>query len=491
MSRKPAVGRSVLRRSGPKLLIAGGLIAIYLLTAIHHVSKPLPEGLSAAGPYRPVEQAEFLADATWLDGAGRQHTELEIFDRALEMISDARSLVVADFFLLNQFAGAANGEDHRRLSRELVDGLVERREAMPGLQALLISDPFNTLYGGVTQPLFDRLEAAGVHVIETELRALRDPNPAWSAAWRICCQWFGNSPRGGWLPNPVGETPVSLRTYLALLNFKANHRKTLVTDGPGGWAGLVTSGNPHDASSRHDNVAVYFVGAAALDLLDTELAVAAFSGGTGIPDPERAAEGANAGGTTEIRVLTESRIRDAALDMINGAGSGDRLDLFMFYLSHRGVVKALAAAQQRGVALRVLLDPNRDAFGREKNGIPNRQVAMELHRAGVPVRWCNTAGEQCHAKMLLRRDHDGAAMLLAGSANFTRRNLDDFNLETNVQVRADTRAPVIADAGAFFDSRWENEPDRVHSLPYAAYADHSRLRYWRYRLMEMSGLSAF
>jgi phosphatidylserine/phosphatidylglycerophosphate/cardiolipin synthase-like enzyme len=471
-------------------MIAAGLIVLYLVTAVHHVYKPLPEGLSAASPYRPVDHVMFLADSTWLDGAGNQHTQLEIFDRVLRMIGEAESLVVADFFLVNQFAGTANG-DHRPLSRELVDGLAQRREALPGLQALLISDPFNTLYGGVNQPLFDRLEAAGVGVIETELRALRDPNPAWSAAWRICCQWFGNSPGAGWLPNPVGEKPVSLRTYLALLNFKANHRKTLVTDGPEGWVGLVTSGNPHDASSRHDNIAVYFRGAAALDLLDTELAVAAFSGGTGIPAPERVPEESNGDGATEIRVLTESRIRDAALDMIDGAGSGDRLDLFMFYLSHRNVVKALADAQRRGAALRVLLDPNRDAFGREKDGIPNRQVAMELHRAGVPVRWCNTAGEQCHAKMLLRRDGDGSALLLAGSANFTRRNLDDFNLETNVQVRADSRAPVIADAGAFFDARWENEPDRIHSLPYDAYADHSQLRYWRYRFMEMSGLSSF
>ncbi len=50
----------------------------------------------------------------------------------------------------------------------------------------------------------------------------------------------------------------------------------------------------------------------------------------------------------------------------------------MFYLSERQIIKALIAAQQRGVQVRVLLDPNKDAFGREKNGIPNRQVAAEL-----------------------------------------------------------------------------------------------------------------
>jgi phosphatidylserine/phosphatidylglycerophosphate/cardiolipin synthase-like enzyme len=467
-----------------------GLFGVYLVTGAYHVHKPLPEGLDTVTPYRQADQVEFLADTTWLDARGGQHTEHEIFDAALDMIRQAQSLIVADFFLLNRFAGSADA-GHRPLSGEFVEGLVERRAARPEVNALLITDPFNTLYGGVMQPLFSRLEANGIPVVETDLRRLRDPNPAWSAAWRICCQWVGNSPHGGWLPNPVGETPVTLRTYLALLNFKANHRKTLVTDGPDGWIGLVTSGNPHDASSRHHNIAVRFQGPAASDLLRTELAVTAFSGGTTLRVPDLTQENRDVGTGTEIRILTESRIRDAALDMINEAEDGDRLDLLMFYLSHRAVVRALLGAQQRGVDLRVLLDPNRDAFGREKNGIPNRQVAMELHAAGVPLRWCNTAGEQCHAKMLLVRGRDGNATLLAGSANFTRRNLDNFNLETNVQLRADEGAPVMADAMEFFDARWHNEPDRIHSLPYAEYADHSRLRYWRYRFMEATGLSSF
>ncbi len=477
-------------------LIAGGLLALYLLTGAYHVYKPLPDGLDVAGPYHQADHVTFLADSTWLDDDGRQHTEREIFDQALDMIGAARSLVVADFFLLNRFAGEVD-DGHRPLSVELVDGLVQRRAQRPTLDAMLLTDPFNTLYGGVRQPLFEQLEAAGVVVLETDLRALRDSNPAWSAAWRICCQWFRNSSANGWLPNPVGGPAVGLRTYLAALNFKANHRKTLVTDGPGGWRGLVTSANPHDASSRHDNVAVVFDGLAVRDLLETELAVAAFSGGAPLAaeharsqaaDAVPAAEGA---GSAEIRILTESRIRTAALAMIDEARPGDRLDLLMFYLSHRGVVAALLEARDRGVELRVLLDPNQDAFGREKGGIPNRQVAMELQRAGIEVRWCNTDGEQCHGKMLLRRDRDGRALLLAGSANFTRRNLDNFNLETNVQVRAGAAAPVMAAAGAYFDTRWHNEPGRIHSLPYSAFADHSRWRYWRYRFMEMSGLSSF
>lgn len=471
-------------------LVTVVLLGTYLSVAIHHSIKPLPEGLHESSPYRPAADVEFLTDSSWLDATGRQHHETAIFEAALEMIGEAQNLIVADFFLINEFAGES-ADGHRPLAGELVQGLVERRAQQPGLDAFLITDPFNTLYGGVDQPLFDRLRAAGVEVVETNLNALRDSNPAWSAVWRLCCQWFENGAAGGWLPNPVGESPVSLRTYLTLLNFKANHRKTLVTDGPNGWSGLVTSGNPHDASSRHHNVAIRFRGPAALDLLQTEQAVVAFSNGTEIPIPERAPSIPANNERVELRILTEARIRDAALEMIDRAQHGERVDLLMFYLAHRAVLRALIGAHQRGVEVRVLLDPNRDAFGREKNGIPNRQVAMELQQAGVQVRWCNTAGEQCHGKMLLHLDHEANGTLLAGSANFTRRNLDNLNLETNVQVRADIEAPVVADAAAFFDTRWQNEPNRIHSLPYSAFADHSGLRYWRYRFMEASGLSTF
>lgn len=465
------------------------LALLYLSTGAFHLYKPLPDGLDVATPWRPVHHIEFLADSTWIDESGRQHTEREIFDGAFAMIEQAHSRVVTDFFLVNQFAGSASG-DHRPLSRQFVDHLVERRKEPPEIEAVLITDPFNTLYGGVSQDLFDDLRSADVSVIETDLTRLRDSNPVWSAAWRICCQWFGNSVENGWLPNPVGDTEVGLRTYLRLANFKANHRKTLVADTPGGWSGLVTSANPHDASSRHDNVAIQFTGPSALDLLDTELAVARFSGGSGISVPA-ADDALQPDSPLEIRILTESRIRDAALEMINQAGRGDRLDLLMFYLSHRGIIRAFKRAAERGVDVRVLLDPNEDAFGRKKNGIPNRQVAMELTRAGIPVRWCNTRGEQCHGKMLIRYDGTGDVELLVGSANFTRRNLDNFNLETNVEVRADAGTPVMEQVSTFFEVRWNNEPDRIHSLPYEAHADHSRLRYWRYRFMEATGLSTF
>lgn len=483
MTRSGFTPRRVLR------IAVFALLALWLAMAVFHRYKPLPEGIGVAMPARPADGVRFLADYTWTGADGRRVVEQQIFDRVLERIRGARRLIVLDMFLFNDFAGAADGDGMRPLSDEVERALLERREALPELRIVMITDPINQLYGGIHSSRLERLRAAGVEVVVTRLPRLRDSNPAWSGFWRLCCQWAGNSADGGWLPNPVGAGKVSLRTWLRLVNFKANHRKTLIADSPEGWVGLVTSGNPHDASSAHGNVALEFVGPAALDLLATERAVGAFSGFPleDLPSPPPAApvEGG------QLQVLTEGAIRDAAIEAIDRAGPGDRVDMAIFYLSHRGVIRALKRAAARDARVRVLLDPNRDAFGKQKDGIPNRPVARELVDAGVDVRWCNTSGEQCHSKFVQVVTGDGRAELVAGSANFTRRNLDDLNLETSVRIEGSASLPVQTAAAAYFERRWANEGGRTHSLPYSAFAEDSALRYWRYRFMEFSGLSTF
>lgn len=471
--------------------IVTALLAAWLAMGVWQRYKPLPEGLGRAFPERPVEGVRFLADETWYGPAGEGHARRRIFDEVMALIGQAERLVVLDMFLFNDFAGAADGQDFRPLSAELTSALVERRAERPMLEAVVITDPLNTLYGGLELAHLERLRAAGVRVVVTELTRLRASNPLWSGAWHLGPRWLGNHHDGGWLPNPLGPGQVPLRSYLTLLNFNANHRKTLVVDRGEGWAGLVTSANPHDASSRHGNVALRFEGPAALDLLASERAVARWSGvrlpGPGVvAAPQAPLEGAR------VQVLTEGAIREALLAAVADSEAGDRLDIAVFYLSHRALIEALVAARQRGVRVRVLLDPNRDAFGIEKGGIPNRPVARELHAAGVPVRWCATQGEQCHSKLLLRRPADGGeAELILGSANFTRRNLDDLNLETSVRLRGPLDTAAIDDAAAFFARRWHSTPTRITSEPFAAHDDASAWQRWRYRIMEATGLSTF
>ncbi|MEC7728213.1 MAG: phospholipase D family protein [Pseudomonadota bacterium] len=477
------------------------LILLLLLTlagiGLYHNQKPLPPGISYRGTAVPLEEPVLLTDVTRHYQNGREERDHEIFDEVFRLVGQANEFILIDMFLFN----STKPEDvaHRPLAQQLTEALLARKAEKPELSITVISDPLNTMYGGTTSPWFQALRDGGIPVVETALRPLRDSNPTWSSIWRLCCQWFGNNPDGGWLDNALGTRPVTLRSYLALLNFKANHRKLMVADEAGSLRAIVTSANPHDGSSRHSNLGLSFTGPAVFDLLKSERAVLAMSGADTTPIDERISMAPDVTGEPQkseiplVAVLTESEIRDQALSMIQEASAGDQLDMAMFYLSHRDIVTALVDAAKRGVALRVLLDANNEAFGHQKSGIPNRQVAMELVRAGVPVRWCNTLGEQCHTKLLMLARENGATELLLGSANFTRRNLDDLNLETDVWVSVVEQSQVASGARRFFDEQWQKGPgdDPVMSLPYERWADESRLRYWRYRIMEATGLSTF
>jgi len=475
------------------------LLALFVLTLVgvgfYHTYKPLPPGISHSGDALPLSDAALLVDATLHHNDGSETRDHEIFDEILRLISQARSFVLVDMFL---FSSGPEDLEHRHLSEQLTEALINRKAEQPGLEIVVISDPLNTLYGGSVSPWFQALRQSGISVTETNLQPLRDSNPAWSAIWRLCCQWFGNDSEGGWLPNALGSQPVTIRSYLALPNFKANHRKILVADEGEKLRALVTSANPHDGSSRHSNIAISFTGPAVADVLKSEQAVLTMSGQSN-PMLDRLISEANTRQTTDqhaagmIAVKTESAILDSALQMIAEAQSGSGLDLAFFYLSHREIVTALLDAHERGANVRVLLDANNEAFGHQKSGIPNRQVALELHKAGIPVRWCNTFGEQCHSKLLILRQLDSQAQLLLGSANFTRRNLDDLNLETDVWISVPSDSAVATKAVGFFEQQWQSGPDGdpVMSLPYEHWADDSMLRYWRYRFMEATGLSTF
>jgi phosphatidylserine/phosphatidylglycerophosphate/cardiolipin synthase-like enzyme len=452
-------------------LVGSGLIITWIVLFAFHLSKPLPEGISVAAPMRSAFGMEFLHDLTFQAG-GHPLGEQRIFDRILSMIDAADDFIVIDMFLFN---GEHGGERaYRPLSVELTEHLVSKKTSNPGLRATFITDEINNFYGAYTSPEIERLQAAGVEVITTRMSRLRDSNPAYSSLWRMFAGWFGT--RGpGWLPHPLSSSgqEVTARAYFKLLNFKANHRKLIVTDNEC----LITSANPHDASSFHSNVAFTGEGPICADLLAAERAVAAFSGGSVDDWPVFQADHQTAGeagpvvqgasawdGT--VQLVTEGKILEGFLTDVGAAGAGDRVDLAMFYVSERKVVKALLDAAGRGASVRLILDPNKDAFGREKGGIPNRQVATEL----------------------LTRS--GGQIDVRGSANLTRRNIGDYNLEADLRFSLPREAPVAAAVHRYLDRVFGNEGGDF-TLPYEAYQDDSWLKRILYRLEEFTGFCSF
>ena len=463
------------------------LFVTYIISVIYQIYKPLPEGLAYKSEKIP-SQVEFLADRTYLDINGKQHTEQQIFDAVLNLIAQAQTTIVLDMFLFNSEIGDSTLK-HRPLTKELTEALLQKKSMNPMMEIKVITDPVNTVYGGVDAPYLHQLKKKGVDVIITDLTPLRASNPLWSGLWYMCCQGLGNNAEGGWLKNPLGAGQVTIRSYLDLLNFKANHRKVLVVDGIDGWKALISSANPHDGSSEHSNVAMIVQGKLATHVLESEGTVAKMSQGD-VPMVIMGNLPAEKGLPT-TQILTEQAILEEILSAINQLKAKDHLDLFMFYFSERQIIEALKAAQQRGVDVRVLLDPNKDAFGREKNGMPNRQVAWELHQANIDVRWCNTQGEQCHSKLLVMTKADGTRQVILGSANYTARNLKNYNLESNISVVGASEYPALQQAQSYFDRAWTNQDQQIMSLDYEKYKDESNFKYWAYRFLEWSGLSTF
>lgn len=479
-------------------LIAQLLALIVAAAALFGLFKPLPLGTRVAGPVHavPDSSVHFFADRTYTDASGVRHMEQEIFDEVFRMVRGANSYVLVDMFLFNDLLGTGTSS-HRALSQELTDVLIEKKKFNPEVSIQVITDSVNQIYGGYESPHIAQLRAVGIPVTVTKLSELRDSNPIFSGAWRALFQWI---PDGlpAVLPNILDarKPKLALRPYLAALNFKANHRKVVVADSMQGGvlrvSSLITSANPHDGSSAHSNMAVRIDEAMWRDVIESERAVAIFSGDSFVQVPEPFRTVTDAEGAVSVQLLTEGAIEDAIVSRIRSLESGDSLDMAMFYLSDRDVVRAIKAADTNGATIRVLLDPNKDAFGRKKDGVPNRQVADELlkHTEGnTSVRWCATHGEQCHSKLLVFTTSSTSAMI-AGSANLTRRNIGDFNLESNVLIEGNS-VTAIRDAKAFFNETWTNPNGRVYSTDYDTYKNESLLKTIQYRIMEGLGTSSF
>lgn len=489
------------RRRFRKRWLGWALLAWWGTVAGWNVIKPMPPGTEVSSPPVTIEarDVQFLYDLSTTAPTGEDVREQRIFDEVFAIVDGAQSFVIADFFLLNDMMGAAENV-HRPLSRELADRLLARKAAQPELAVLLITDPINDIYGGMPSPLLDELRAGGIDVVSTNLDELRDSNPAYSAVWRMFLQWWGNAPDGGSMTNPFappGSPPITLRSWLALANFKANHRKVIVADrADGKLTALATSANPHDGSSAHSNVAVRFNGELAKHIVNSEMAVARFSGWKGhiyasspnqpVTQPEH---------PVQLQFLTEEAIRDHLLGAIDTTRNGDAVSIATFYLSDRKIVKALLRSASRGVKVRLILDPNRDAFGRQKDGVPNRPVASELVRDSeekIQVRWYRTHGEQFHTKLALIT-HGDRLIASLGSANLTRRNIGNYNLEANVALELSATSALGIELIGYFDRLWNNDgpPGTSFTAAYGAWRDDDPGRYWRYRLMEATGLSTF
>lgn len=478
---------------------------LWIGTAWWEAYKPMPPGTRTRSPWYTLPQADvrILTDVTAADAYGRPILTQGIFDEVLSIVHHARNILVLDYYLFND-EHAPSDPPLRPLSEELRDALIERRREVPQLKVLFIIDPVNEVHGAAHPSDLRLLKDAGVDVVVTNVERLRDANFMYSSLWRLAIRWWTTSSSGpGWLPNPLdaGTDPVPFGTWARLLNFKANQRKVIIgDDGHGRLVGLVGSADPHDASSSQSNIAAWIAGPALVPLLKSELAVARFSGWK--PDlpplpasPSTELTAFPAGDTARVQVLTEGAIGTALLQQIESAAPGDSVDIAMYCIADRALVMALLDAARRGVKVRLILDPDKDGFGKPKSGLPNRPVASELVSASdgdINVRWYRTHGEQFHTKLVMVYGKQ-RMWLLVGSADLTRHALDDYNLEASVAIEVPRSAPLATQMTQYFTTLWTNRVSLgiEYTTDFPIYADPAQTHYWLYRFLEGTGWASF
>jgi phosphatidylserine/phosphatidylglycerophosphate/cardiolipin synthase-like enzyme len=490
------------------------LVGLWLALAGWEANKPLPPGTRIASAWHSVAASDvsFIADITAADAYGRAVSSQAIFDETLKVIRGAHRFLVLDYFMFNSRHDGLDPTSAllRPLSGTLRDALIERRQAVPDLKVLFITDPINSLYGATPSADLRLLRAAGIDVVVTDLDALRDSNHFYSSAWRLALKWWSPSSEGaGSFPNPLddSDTPLPLGAWARLINFKANQRKLIIgDDGSGGLVGIVGSANPHDASGADSNAAVRISGPVLNSLLESELNIARFSGWQGnLPVRPAAAvatqpaavetAGLTSGKLTRVQVLTEGAIHDALVEHIDAAARGEAIDIAMFYVADRSVVEALLAAGRRGVTVRLIVDPNKDAYGHTTSGLPNQPSVSELvseSDGAIHVRWYRTHGEQFHTKMVMVYGPQRLWLTL-GSANLTTRSLGDYNLEANVAVEVARNAALANQTLEYFETLWSNRAPLgiEYTADFSAYADPGQGHYWLYRFMEATGMASF
>ena len=456
-------------------------------------------------------------------GEGERFLKAEIGSRALEMIAAAEKTIIMSIFLFDSFYAPQEGQ--RDLVTPVVDALLERRRNVPDIRIAVILDPSHKAYGQRQSPAEKIFRGNGIDVFYSDLvSGLKKASPVgfretMGHANRLLDTisfhgwgyfWSGLFSRAR-IPTRFDGEPVSIESAYNAFLMKANHRKLLVTDVHGQeYVAMITSANPHSASGYHVNSAVTVKGDAAryvhnllrLDMMHSaglgrlyahwhydatrryrktyfskritplplDLPVSADRG------PDRA---------VGVTVVTESRIPEAIIERLHAVRPGDEIRIQMFYLSFQPVLDAvLHATTITENPVRILLDANKDSFNKVKDGTPNRQVARyllrEARKAGgnLEVRWYSTHGEQNHAKtMSITNARTGAYFLTTGSCNWTGRNMDGVNMESNIIVDGAPRVNRAFDD--LFDLFWTNRDGNEYSLDYEVYQDAASDVRWR------------
>ncbi|WP_295150273.1 phospholipase D-like domain-containing protein [uncultured Peptoniphilus sp.] len=453
------------------------ILLLIIIPILYSLNTKNPPGTNLSSDFKDAD-CEFLYDLTYLKDGKRIH-EKRIFKREMELIKNAQDFLMLDFFLFND--EYPDSMTFPSQVEEMTDLLISKKKENPDMPILFVTDPINNFYGAYEEDNLKRLRENGIEVVVTDLNKMRDSNALVSGIYRAYLQWFGTS-GGGWIKNFFDKDAdkVNVRSILKLANFKGNHRKVLISE----KEALVASANPHDPSAHHSNVAIAFHGKSMEDLIKSESIFF-----EKLPKVIENFEVEEVTSPYKLKVISEGKIYDEISKNIKESKEGDEINLGIFYISEFRILRELGEAAKRGVDVKIIADLNKDAFGLEKNGSPNRPALSELKEdyPDINIRWYQTSGEQFHTKFIYFDFKDKDSLAILGSANYTRRNLDNFNLETNLAVEMEKDSPMTKEMRDYYARIWNNE-DGDYTLPIEDFYESRFFMRILWKIQEKTGL---
>jgi hypothetical protein len=445
------------------------VLLVWLSVVLWNTAKPLPPGTHIVSQTARLSEAEveFLYESPQHRGSAQPEDSPRHDDPPQTQDSPRRQGPPAEELAAVDHAEQLIVVDRSPVSPELGRHLLARKRQRPNLKIVVVTDPGNESFGGSAPSILASLEEAGAIVARVRLDRLRDSNPLYSCLWRLVFGWWSD-------PFDEGPGDLTLAAWSRMRNFKADQRQLVVEDdGAGGWVATL---RPID-SAPAAAASLVLHGPLARAMIAGELQIAAWSTGDDrLPSSPRM-EGRGVG-SIDARFVTEGAIESALLDAIAAAGNGDQVRVAVRNLSDRRLIAAMSRAAARGAHLQVLL---------ARNPMPNQAVAGELLGVAggrIEIRWYPAGYPVPHSGLLLAR-HGADVWMNLGSADFTRRNLGDLNLEAAVELRMPVRSAPARAAAEYFAEQWSG------GSADADFASASITAYWRYRFAEATGLSSF
>ncbi len=424
------------------------IISIIFLISFFSISR----GNSYKGEIHQVPESsiEFLYDLTYKDENGIIVYEQEIFDRIFEIIDSAENFIIADFFLFK----SSEKQVHRNLAEELTSHLINKKKQNPKMPIYFTTDYLNEM--NFDNRHLERLKQEGIIV------KYYSPHKT---------------------KNFDEETWVN--SFWKLFRGRLNHRKLIIADSKDKIVSLITSANPHDESSAHSNVAVYIEEKIWKDIYD-------FENGLGLID-EKEFEGffenvsESQSGNISVQFLADNALVNSFMSEIDNTEKGESIEIMVFYLSSKKIIGKLISASERGVDIKIVLDQSINAFGKKKNGIPNKPVAeiiTQKSKGKIPIRWYDSHGEQFHVKMTIIKKKNNQSIVFLGASHLVNYEVINYNSQADVKIVADRNSKLIKETEGFFERIWENKAGK-YTVEYEEFRDNSVLKRLWYEIWEI------